>query len=208
MTTGGYKVSQYPMGAQSGFTLLELMISVALLGLLVLIVSGAMRLGYRSLEKGEQKTEALERLTVSCTIIDAQIQSAVPLNIAGSAENRYIIEGTQDIVRFASNYSLFGGQRGYVVVTYRVETDRDNKHTLYVQENIRGFESGRETKLLEGFDDIRFEYFLRRTTDGPEEWTADLQKSTSFPLKVRVCLARGDRKVVMIIPMKARGIQT
>ena len=208
MTTRRHRFSHDPIRERSGFTLLELMVSIALLGLLVLVVSGSMRLGYRSLEKGEQKTEALERFIISCTIIDAQIQSAIPLNISGSAENRYIVEGTQDTIRFASNYSLFGGQRGYVVVAYRVETDRNNKHTLYVQENIRGFESGKEVKLLEGLDDIRFEYFLRRTADGLDEWTTDLQRSTSFPRKIRVHLAWGNQKVVMIVPMKTRRMQT
>ncbi|OPY79402.1 MAG: general secretion pathway protein J [Syntrophorhabdus sp. PtaU1.Bin058] len=201
-----YRLSGY-CGAQSGFTLLELMISIVLLGLLVLVVSGAMRLGYRSLEKGERKTEVLERLTVSCTIIDAQIQSAIPVNVAAAGENPYVLRGTRDSVRFASSYSLLGGQKGYVVVSYRVDTDTNNRHALYAQENVRGIGNGKEIKLLEGFDDIRFEYCLGKKADGREEWTEEWLYDMKFPLKIRVHLLRGDRIISMIVPIRAQRAQ-
>src|SRR3989304_6144706 len=44
-----------------GFTLLELLISIVMLGIMILIVTGAMRLGFRSVDAGEKKAESLER---------------------------------------------------------------------------------------------------------------------------------------------------
>jgi prepilin-type N-terminal cleavage/methylation domain-containing protein len=41
---------------QSGFTLLELLVSIVLIGLIVGIVGASMRLGYRSLDKGERRS--------------------------------------------------------------------------------------------------------------------------------------------------------
>ncbi len=43
-----------------------------------------MRLGYRSLDKGEKKAEALERFRVSLNLMDAQIQSGIPLKQQGT----------------------------------------------------------------------------------------------------------------------------
>jgi prepilin-type N-terminal cleavage/methylation domain-containing protein len=65
--------------AGAGFTLLEVLVSIALITLIVAIVGASMRMGYRSMEKGEKKTTALERFKVSLSLMDAQIQSAVPL---------------------------------------------------------------------------------------------------------------------------------
>jgi general secretion pathway protein J len=192
---------------QSGFTILELMVSIALLSLLVLIVAGSMRLGYRSVEKGERRTVALERLTVSCTIIDAQIQSAIPINVAVAGENPYILKGTKDSVRFVSNYSLIGGRKGYVVIAYRVNMDTNNKYTLYVCENVRGVENQKEMKLIEGFDNIHFEYYFGKKTDGQEEWTEEWNSDIFFPQKIRVYLAWGGKMITMIVPMRAIKVQ-
>ncbi|MGD9579336.1 MAG: type II secretion system protein J, partial [Syntrophorhabdus sp.] len=64
-----------------GFTLLELIISITLVAIIVLIVAGAANLGYRSFNSGERKLNAVERLRASLIIIDAQIQSGVPLTL-------------------------------------------------------------------------------------------------------------------------------
>ena len=62
-----------------GFTLLELIISISMLVIIIVIISGAMRLASRSIAAGERKVETLERLRTSLSIINAQIQSGMPL---------------------------------------------------------------------------------------------------------------------------------
>ena len=92
--------------AQSGFTLLELLVSIVLIGLIVAIVGASMRLGYRSLDKGEKKAEILERFKVSLNLMDAQIQSGIPLKTTGeqerliniSSKGRRILSGSRQII--------------------------------------------------------------------------------------------------------------
>src|SRR3989337_2471377 len=72
---------KYPQFLQrsAGFTLLELLISIVMLGIIMVILVGALRLGFRSVESGEKKIESFERMRVSLSIIDSQIQSQIPL---------------------------------------------------------------------------------------------------------------------------------
>ena len=168
-----------------------------------------MRLGYRSLDKGEKKAEMQERFKVSLNLMDAQIQSGIPLKTTGeTAEgiNQYLFEGKKDSVRFASNYSLMGGQKGYVIVAYRVETGTNDKRTLFAQENTVGMENQKEVKLLEGFDDIHFEYFFKEATEEQGQWVEEWTDTTTLPEKVRIHLAWGDQQISLVVPMRTKSL--
>jgi general secretion pathway protein J len=199
----------YGNSAQSGFTLLELLVSIVLIGLIVAIVGASMRLGYRSLDKGEKKALILERFKVSLNLMDAQIQSGMPLKTTGSTAdeiNQYLFEGKKDSVKFASNYSLMGGQKGYVIVAYRVETGVNDKRTLFAQENTIGMENQKEVKLLEGFDDIHFEYFFKEATEEQGQWVEEWTDTMTIPGKVRIHLAWGNQQISLVVPVRSTSL--
>jgi general secretion pathway protein J len=200
---------RYGGNVQSGFTLLELLVSIVLICLIVAIVGTAMRLGYRSLDKGEKKAEIQERFKVSLRLIDAQLQSGIPLKTTGEtgdAINQYLFEGKKDSIRFASNYSFMGGQRGYVIVAYRVETGTNEKHTLFAQENTIGMENQKEVKLLEGFDDIHFEYFFKEATEEQGKWVEEWTDTATLPEKVRIHLVWGNQQIALLVPIRTKPL--
>ncbi len=144
-----------------GFTLLELMISIAIVGIMVSILVAVLRLGFRSVEAGEKKIESLERVRTSVNLIDAQIQSELPLKHEENGEKKYYFKGQPELLEFSTNHSIWGGETGYVVVSYRVVEEEQGKRTLWASENGVGQENKKEIKLLEFFDEMYFEYFYR-----------------------------------------------
>src|SRR4030042_2758951 len=106
-----------------GFTLLELLISIVMLGIIILIITGAMRLGFRSVDAGEKKAESLERFMSSLNIIDSQIQSLFPImyNEEGTVNSNFT--GSRESLQFSTNYSIWGVQKGYVTVSYNVSSE-------------------------------------------------------------------------------------
>ncbi len=203
------KQTRHCNNSQSGFTLLELLVSIVLIVMIVAIVGAAMRLGYKSMDKGEKKAELQERFKVSLDLMDSQIQSGIPLKttdeITGGI-NQYVFEGKKDTLRFASNYSLLAGQKGYVVVAYRIETGPDSKQTLFAQENTVGIENQREVKLLEGLDDIHFEYFYKGATDEEGQWIEEWVDTVTIPGKIRIHLALNNWKLSLIVPVRTKPI--
>ena len=194
---------------QSGFTLLELLVSIVLIGLIVGIVGASMRLGYRSLDKGEKKALISERFRISLNLMDAQIQSGVPLKPTSSTmdeTNQYLFEGKKDSLRFASNYSLMGGQKGYVIVAYRVETGTNDKCTLFAQENTIGIENQKEVKLLEDFDDIHFEYFFKEATAEQGQWVEEWTDTMTIPGKIRIHLVWGNQQISLVVPVRTTAM--
>lgn len=191
---------------RSGFTLLELIVSITLLMLIMVVVSGAVRLGYRATESGEKRAELLERQRMSLFIIDAQIQSQIPLVYEDDQRGKlpYFL-ADRDSLTFATNYSLWGGRRGFAVVTYRVASNDLGKQALFVSENTVGVENGKETKLLDGFDEIYFEYFYKEAADEEGVWMDLWPDDTEIPEKLAINLVKGTAHSSLIIPMRTRG---
>lgn len=190
---------------EKGFTLLELMISLVLLVIIIVILVGAMRLGFRSVDAGEKKIESLERIRASSNIIDAQIQSLIPLTYDEEGERKYYFTGGKGSLQFSTNYSIWGGQKGYVIVTYRVSSEGNGKPVLYASENIVGIESSKETKLLDAFDALYFEYFYKDPTEEVGNWVEQWTDSSNIPEKIKLHLVTGERDLSIIIPVRTRS---
>jgi type II secretory pathway component PulJ len=190
------------------------MLSVVIISLIILIVVGALRLGFRSVEAGEKKVESLERVRNAITILESQIQSEIPLTYYENAEKKYYFRGGRTFLDMATNYSLWGGEKGYVVVRYQVSQETDGRQTLWVKENIIGQENSRETRMLEQAAEFYFEYFIRDTSKDPkdeagrwvDEWVDDAAVATTDKLeKIKFHVRLGHSTLDWIIPLKGRG---
>ena len=188
-----------------GLTLLELIISIAIVGIIVLIIGGAMQLGFRSVESGEKKIEALERMRSSLTVIDSQVQSEIPLTYDDEGERKYYFIGDRGFLQFTTNYSIWGMGQGYVIATYIVETGENGKLILYASENIVGTETTRTVKLFDALDEIYFEFFYKDPTEEVGMWVDEWSDEFSMPEKIKICLVEGMKDFSMIIPLRARG---
>ncbi len=187
-----------------GFTLLELTISITLLATIVVITGGAVRLSYRSVDNGEKKANELERLRASLTILNAQIESWLPLKLDRDGSKGVYFEGTPASLKLATNYSVWTGQKGYVLAEYRVAPDEKGKQALYVLERVVGGTRQQETKLLQGFTLIHFEYFVKESTDPLGKWVGEWSDPLNPPQKVRVRLILAGNEVAFIIPLRAQ----
>ncbi len=194
--------------SRKGFTLLELMVSLVMVGVIALIITGAVRLGIHTVDTGEKRINSLERTRASINIIDSQIQSQIPLTFEENGEKKHYFRGERQSIQFSTNYSIWGGQMGYVIVRYKSEPDGNGKLMLTVSENIIGMDSAREAKLFEGLDSVYFEYFFKDPTEEYGEWVDSWEDNLKFPEKVRMHIISGKRDYSMIIPVRARGVLT
>lgn len=188
-----------------GFTLLELLISIVMIGVIALLVTGAMRLGLRTVSTGEKKIEHLERTRASFAIIDSQIQSQIPLAYEEQGERKYYFQGNRSSLQLATNYSIWGGRKGYVLVRYRVGSDDTGKQILSVSENNIGMTGNRESMLFSSADAIHFEYFYKDPTEEKGRWVDAWPDPANIPEKIRLHLLYGEKDISMIMPLRAMG---
>jgi general secretion pathway protein J len=196
-----------------GFTLLELTISIALIGIIVLIITGAMRLGIRAIESGEKRIAYLERTRSSLNIIDSQIQSYIPLVYVENGEKKYYFKGDRESLQFSTNYSIWGGEKGYVITTYSVKSLENGKQAIYASESVAGRHNRVETMLSNPSERIYFEYFSK---EGPTEetgkwmdqWTDNVSipgaDKVSIPEKIKIHFIEGADDLSLVIPVRVK----
>jgi general secretion pathway protein J len=190
-----------PYGRPSGFTLIELMISLTIVGLILVIVMGSLRIGVRAWERGEKDTEAHQRQRIVLDLVKRQMASAFPLEVTMGDETPFMLKGGDTSLDFVSCYPMATPDRsGMVYVRYRVrQGDAEGRERLSFYEKNIAFidkEKGIGEVDEENFVDlipeaerIRFAYLRSADDDeAPSEWqeTWDPEKEKGLPLAVKV----------------------
>ena len=182
-----------------GFTLLELLISITMLALITGIMGWTLSMAHRTLEKGERKIHYLERVKVSFSLVESQIQSLFPYQYDDEGEKKLFFSGGKDKLMFSSNYSLWRGTRGNTFVTYDIQTNEKGKQFLRITEQIIGLEAKNETILFDDCTSINFEYFLKNAFEEGkwvEEWPAD---EKGLPDKIKINIAHNTKKIALMV---------
>ena len=188
-----------------GFTLLELLISMTLFLLVVVIVGGALRLGFRSIGAGERRIDTIERYRSSYRIVMTQLQSAAPLTYDDEdGAKKFYLKGDATHLQFASNQSVGGGEKGCVIVSYRLETGNENRLILYASERPIDREEVQEIRLFDDLKTLSFSYFGREAMEEEGKWTDEWSDNTKYPEQIKVNLSRESGEGKLLIPLYAR----
>jgi general secretion pathway protein J len=94
-----------PRSGEPGFTLLELLVAITLLGLLMAALFGGLRLGARVWETGETRLDAAARVQIVQELVRQRLAQALPLEAVLREEGedyQPLFLGRVDSVRFAT----------------------------------------------------------------------------------------------------------
>jgi len=186
-----------------GFTLIEVVITLTILGFICLIVFGAFRLGLSAWERGESVKDEYQKARIVSQLITQQVKSAVPYKIKPQkAEGDYLaFEGDARSLRFVSSLPVRGKQpEGFVYAKYefKEEGSEGGRLILYEEKALNKDFFAEEPKeelavsLLEGVSSVRFEYFREedplnnQQEEWVEEWKAKDEKRLPKALKMTI----------------------
>jgi prepilin-type N-terminal cleavage/methylation domain-containing protein len=184
----------------AGFTLLELMIALALTGLLSLVIYVSLSLTLKAMHHGQATAEQLQELRVSQTIVARSLSSAV----LGSMEYRLYFVGNAREMRFFTPVPLEAYNLGGIF-HWRILAGQDEDHLVLAVEqtkNVNWFRDpeGVEVRqiLIGGLSSLRFAYGL-----GDKEYeTWDATTARGLPDWVRVYFTlQGRAPMVWFIPL-------
>ena len=196
----------------TGFTLVEVMVTLTVLGFILLMIFGAFRLGLSAWERGESTKEEFQKVRIISQLISQQIKSIVPYKIkTKKAEGDYLaFEGKGRSLRFVSALPIKAKQpEGFVYVVYEFKEGRGEEGgrlVLYEQRALNRdfFEDELKEELaillLEGIDNVRFEYYQEedpnknRKEAWVEEWNAKEAKEFPRALKMTILQKNGKGK--------------
>jgi general secretion pathway protein J len=202
-----------------GFTLLELLVSLSIMGLMATIIFGSLNLGIRSWERGNQMTDSAQEEVFAWHLVSRQIRSAYPFR---GEENSLYFKGEKYELSFISTYSLqLGDQGGLVRVIYRiVENHGHDKSQFLVYEEPLLDKKRLEEKvdmndfieLMETDEAISFSFEkqlagLASTEEKASTWQDHWEtEERGMPERVKIARGSGDGEgeAVLILPVFAQ----
>jgi prepilin-type N-terminal cleavage/methylation domain-containing protein len=194
---------------QSGFTFIEVVVSLTILAMMLLVIFWAFRLGLSAWERGKVTKEEYQRLRIVSQLLSQQIKSIVPYKIkTQKAEADYLaFEGKGDSLKFVSALPLrTKGPEGFVYAIYRFKRNGGEGGQLVLYEgkvlNKNFIEEEPEEEwaipLLEGISRITFEYYgeENQETDRKEGWFEEwnAKEERELPRAVRITIKKNEKK--------------
>lgn len=180
---------------QTGFTLLELVVAITLMGLVLVLLYSGLRLGLNGWDSGERRAEATQRLRLVQDFLRRQLlQSLTVYQMEGPGPQQIrtvAFRGDAETVEFVAPMLAHLGQGGL----YRLRLEaRDSQLLLrwrpYLPTDPQAGEE-RETVLLEGVTAVEWGYFgaeVEQNNPQPPRWRSEWVNPERRPLLVRLNL--------------------
>jgi general secretion pathway protein J len=203
---------------RSGFTLIEMLVGLALLGLMTLLLFGALRFSIRSWDRAELKTMQVVDLRIVEGVLRREIGKAFPLRIGQANENKIAFEGDGRQVRFVSALPAHLSGGGLSLVALELVEDRSQvkqdapvkalvlKHVIPDGEtrDFSALDKSDSSVLLKGLEDVEFTFFGRDNDQTEASWRNQWISSARIPALMRIKLkfAGNDDVREMLLPLR------
>lgn len=177
---------------QSGFSLLELVVAITLMGLVLVVLYSGLRLGLNGSESGEQRAETTNRLRVVQDFLRRQLMQSMTVWVSDERGNRALaFSGQPDGIEFVAPLLTQLGHGGLYRMRIGVSDGRLwLRWRLYQPEETNSVGEERETVLLEAVSSVEWGYFGPERYDDqePPRWRNDWSSTERRPVLVRLNL--------------------
>lgn len=182
---------------KKGFTLIELVVSFGILALIIVIVLGALRLGYRFWDRGEQVALEAQEQRMVWGSLRHQLCSIYPYRVRRENKKFLLFEGERDAIAFVSLFSYYLQDKGGLrYCRYKIDKDeREDSFSLKVFETKAvnadlgklNIKDERFKILITGLPAFEFEYAGQDETGKSLEWFSAWQSKEreKLPEKIR-----------------------
>jgi general secretion pathway protein J len=199
--------------SKRGFTLIEVMVALTLLGLITTLLASGTGLGLDIAGRGSARAEAVRMARIERDVFRSQLQGALPFHYrTQDGDNRIdhiAFEGESDHIRFVSRDGILDGPDGLPRwVELRPEKAPDTQTKLVVEErriqspdNLPA-ETSTARAEMRSCSDLRFEY-LDTTGEKPQwlpAWTGTDRKAP-LPFAIRLQCKTARDAVRWLIPL-------
>lgn len=196
---------------ESGFTVLELVVAIALLGLVLAAIPGLLQMSRRAW----QSAAAIERSASDAVVesfLAGRIAAALPvLEKRDDGALRMAFDGTAEALRFVA--PVTDGPMGTGLFDLEIAPSQTAQGRTALVLHWHPFTPGQRTNatgervLLPEIGTFGLRYFGFVSGSGRREWTSSWSGAEELPELIEVSLVtRGQRPHVRVIPVLTRGV--
>jgi general secretion pathway protein J len=176
---------------EAGFTLVELLVGIALLSFVSLALFSALRFGITAWTRGNARAEQTEQVATAQNLLRRLITDAYPLFLSADPKRKRIaFEGAPNSLGLLAPTPIAlasGGQSQFVVSVSR--QDRRIDLVLDAQAELAVREASPQSTrkaLLRDLHSAEFSYFGRARGDKVEQWYTTWANEVGMPALVRL----------------------
>jgi len=177
----------------AGFTLLELLIGIAVFAVLATIVLGGIRLGLRSWDAADTKNAAVDEIRTAQAFLRRQIGAARPLAVVRSG--KVIFEGGRRDLVFVAEMPAYVGGGGMHFVNVGVEDGDGSKRLMLRWRPLHAFEDSgwpEEAELARGISRVTLKYFGALQRNALPAWRSSWREGKQLPKLVKLSVRDAD----------------
>ena len=182
---------------QIGFTLIEMLLAVALLAMVLALAYGGLRTSIRAAARGEVVIENTSHMRIVHQFMRRQLSQMLPLPYVSDEDERVMFEAGPDFIQFVAPMPGYLGLGGPHVQRIELVRGQEGDDLIYQHGLLRdyaefGFGDRDPVLLIEGIDSASFSYLFRQGRDAQPEWLNAWDQPEVLPLAVEIDLLMTD----------------
>jgi general secretion pathway protein J len=169
-----------------GFTLMELLVALAILGLLTALGAGLFRLSARSFERTSRRAAETAATESVQSLLRALLSRAL---LSPAGDRTAAFTGAPDSLLFTATLPHALDQNGPTDIRLRTESAASNGKSLVIEWYDSTRNAWEKTVLLPAIDEARFAYFGQAAEGTGSAWQSNWNIRTALPLAIRLDIA-------------------
>jgi prepilin-type N-terminal cleavage/methylation domain-containing protein len=187
---------------QRGFTLLEMLITFALVSLLFLALFSAFNTIGRSWDAADTRMNKTEDMRLISDFLRRQLSQAMVVKIKGEKEDSvYAFEGTSSSLRYVAPLQPLQHQGGVFLIELDIVSSKSGKalemlYTPYRPELTweDAFKDAKPVPVFDGLKNAEFAYFGAEEKGKDPEWVSEWKEAMPlYPALLKLTLADTER---------------
>jgi general secretion pathway protein J len=182
--------------SQRGFTLIELVVAMALLATMMLLLYSGLSFGIRSWDAGDVNGRRTADRRIGENFLRREIAELFPMRWKEPNVVKFAFEGERDHMRFVSSRPAGLAQGGLSLVGLEVQDEGrgSRKRNLVMrrampddeQKSFDPLDKAEPTLMLAGVQSVSFEYFGSENDFTPPQWTDTWKPTNRIPEAIRL----------------------
>ena len=202
-----------PQSREGGFTLLEVLVAMVLLGLMMAVMTGSIRFAGQSRDVATTRIDSLDNMRIAQDFLRQTLTQAHPKRWAKVVGRPYVFRGDREELFMAAPLTARVGVGGLFLLKFSlVEEERDKGKKLVMarmfptpdMQEMPDFSIADTTVLAEDLSEIEFWYLGREDENSDPAWSEDWHEPARMPeaVRVRVKPRAGNAWPELVVPLR------